>query len=173
MSIASSPAEYSRRGLVLSVATLAATLAAPIVPAFAVAAEHSPKAFLEAIYKNYVGDSAKSAPGIALDGNEALRRYFSAGLAHLMVEDEASAKKKNEVPALDGDAFVGHQEWEIADLAIEVTEKGPTKASGTVTFKNFGKPEKVVLELLNAGEGWRISDIQWPEGTLRGLYRKK
>jgi Protein of unknown function (DUF3828) len=159
------------RTLILSLATAAVLQAGPA--ALAVTADNSPKAFLEAIYKNYMGDSATNALGVSLDGNAAVRRYFSAGLAHLMLEDEASAKRKNAVPALDGDAFVGHQEWEIADLAIDVKEKGPTKATGTVSFTNFGKPEKVVIELLNAGEGWRISDIQWPEGTLRALYRKK
>jgi hypothetical protein len=30
-----------------------------------------------------------------------------------------------------------------------------------------------MVELLNAGDGWRISDIAWPDGTLRELYRKK
>jgi hypothetical protein len=161
---------WSRRGFVFG---LAALLVLPAIPAFAVASETSPKVFLDAIYQKYVGDSAKNAPGIPLDNNAAIRRYFSAGLARLMLEDRANAKQHDEVPALDGDAFIGHQEWEIADLAITVKEGGPSKATGTVTFTNFGKPEKVVLELLNAGDGWRISDIAWPDGTLRELYRKK
>ena len=38
---------------------------------------------------------------------------------------------------------------------------------------NFGKPEKVVLELLRSGKEWRIADVEWDPGTLRGLYRRK
>jgi hypothetical protein len=38
---------------------------------------------------------------------------------------------------------------------------------------NFGKPEKVVLELLRSGEEWRIADVEWASGTLHGLYRRK
>jgi hypothetical protein len=30
-----------------------------------------------------------------------------------------------------------------------------------------------VVELLKVGESWRIADIQWDSGTLRGLYRNK
>jgi hypothetical protein len=44
---------------------------------------------------------------------------------------------------------------------------------GTVTFMNSGKPQKVVLELLRSGNEWRIADIAWDSGTLRGLYRRK
>jgi hypothetical protein len=43
-----------------------------------------------------------------------------------------------------------------------------------VSFTNFGKAEKVVVELLRVGADWRIADIQWDDaGTLRGLFRKK
>jgi hypothetical protein len=43
-----------------------------------------------------------------------------------------------------------------------------------VSFTNFGKADKVVVELLKVGADWRIADIQWGDaGTLRGLFRKK
>jgi hypothetical protein len=42
-----------------------------------------------------------------------------------------------------------------------------------VSFTDAGKAGKVVVELLKVGESWRIADIQWDSGTLRGLYRKK
>jgi hypothetical protein len=38
---------------------------------------------------------------------------------------------------------------------------------------NFGRPERVVLELLRLGEEWRIADVEWDSGTLRDLYRRK
>jgi hypothetical protein len=74
---------------------------------------------------------------------------------------------------LDGDPFIGHPEWDISDLSIDVKDTGAPKTVGTVTFVNFGKPEKVVLELLRSGEEWRIADVEWASGTLHGLYRRK
>lgn len=47
------------------------------------------------------------------------------------------------------------------------------KAIGTVSFTNFGKPEKVELELLKVGADWRIAEIKWGPLTLRSIYRKK
>jgi hypothetical protein len=61
----------------------------------------------------------------------------------------------------------------VSDLSIDVKDTGAPKTVGTVTFVNFGKPEKVVLELLRSGEEWRIADVEWDSGTLHGLYRRK
>jgi hypothetical protein len=153
---------------------LAVLLAMPAVPACARTTEPptSAKMFLEGIYRAYLGTSVTEAKGVALDQPAAVKRYFSPGLASLILEDSAQANKVGETPSLNGDPFVGHQEWQISDLAIEVKD-ATVKAVGTVSFTNFGKPEKLVLELLKVGESWRIADIHWPTGTLRELYRKK
>ena len=153
---------------------LAAMLAIPAVPAFARSAEppSSAKMFLEGIYRSYLGNSPAQARGVALNQPAAVRQYFSPGLASLILEDSAQAGKLGETPTLNGDPFVGHQEWQISDLAIEVKD-ATVKAVGTVSFTNFGKQETLVLELLKVGESWRIADIRWPTGTLRELYRKR
>jgi hypothetical protein len=153
---------------------LAALLAAPPVSAFARASEppSSARQFLEGIYRSYVAGSQSEAKGIALDQPAVVRRYFSPGLASLILEDSAQASRRGETPSLNGDPFIGHQEWQISDLAIDVRD-ATVKALGTVSFTNFGKPEKLELELLKVGDAWRIADIRWPSGTLRELYRKK
>ena len=51
------------------------------------------------------------------------------------------AKRRGEVPKLDGDPFLDAQEWEIENLAISVKGDGP-KATGEVAFDNFGKPHQ-------------------------------
>jgi hypothetical protein len=159
----------SRRGFALG---LAALLAMP-GPVLARMMEPAPsaKTFLQQIYSSYLGNSAHSAKGIPLD-TATVKRYFSAGLASLILEDGTEARQRGEPPSLGGDVFVGHQAWDIADLAIEVKEIG-TKATAVVSFINAGRSEKVVVELLKVGESWRIADIAWDSGTLRGLYRKK
>jgi len=164
-----SHAAWSRRSLL---AGLCAFAAAPVLRAFA-APDSSAKTFLQQIYQNYVGSSGGAAKGVPLPGAKEVRGYFTVGLASLILEDRASAAKRGEPPALDGDAFVGHQDWDISDLAVEVKDTGAAKAIGTVTFSNSGKPEKVVVELLRNGKDWRIADIKWDDSSLRALYRKK
>jgi hypothetical protein len=164
----SSRAAWSRRSLLIG---LAAVVASPAPPAFA--ADTSAKAFLQQIYQKYVGSSADTAKGVPLAAAKEVRGYFTVGLATLILEDRASAAKRGEPPALDGDPFVGHQDWDISNLAVDVKESGGAKAIGTVTFTNSGKAEKVVVEMLRSGKDWRIADIQWDASSLRALYRKK
>jgi hypothetical protein len=161
----------SRRGFA---AGLAALLAAP-APLLARTAELPPtaKRFVEQIYSAYVGSTQNGSNGVQLDTPTDVRRYFTPALAILILEDEAAAEKRGEEPTLDGDAFIGHQDWDIADLTVDVKEAG-AKAKATVSFINFGKAEKVVVELLRVGPDWRIADIQWADAsTLRGLFKKK
>jgi hypothetical protein len=155
-------------------AGLVALLAMP-APLLARAIEPPPtaKRFLEQIYSAYLGSAQNGANGVQLDTPTDIKRYFTPGLAILILEDEAAAEQRGEEPTLGGDAFIGHEDWDIADLAVEVKEAG-AKAKATVSFKNFGKAEKVVVELLRVGSDWRIADIQWDDAsTLRGLFRKK
>jgi hypothetical protein len=163
----SSSAAWSRRSLLAGWAAIAASRVLP-----ASAADTSAKTFLQQIYQKYVGNSADAAKGVPLAAAKEVRGYFTVGLATLILEDRASAAKRGEPPALDSDPFVGHQDWEISNLAIDVKDSG-AKAIGTVTFTNAGKAEKVVVELLRSGKDWRIADIQWDVSSLRALYRKK
>lgn len=136
-------------------------------------ANASAKAFLAAIYESYVGNSAQTAKGVALDDAGSIRRYFSPGLASLILEDAPAARGPGNALVLGNDPFVGRENWDIGNLAIEVKEAGPAKAVGAVSFTNFGQPEKVVVELLKVGADWRIADVKWGPLTLRSIYRKK
>jgi hypothetical protein len=158
-----SGASFSRRRLALGLATILAFRSAR---AFAgrkhAAGESAAKKFLGSIYQRYLGKSSVAA-GVSLTDAESVRSYFTPGLASLILEDRA---------ALNGDPFIGRQEWDISALSIDVKDTAP-KAVGTVTFMNFGKPERIVLELLRVGKEWRIADVEWNSGSLRGLYRPR
>lgn len=156
-----------------SLAGLAVALGFAAAPALAAGSEKAAKTFLNSIYQQYLGSSSGAAKGVALTNPKLVRTYFTVGLASLILEDRAAAAKRSEAPVLDGDPFVGRQEWDISALAIEVKDAGASKAVGTVSFMNSGKPEKVTVELLRTGAEWRIADIEWDSGTLRGLYRRK
>ncbi len=165
MANAFGPAPISRRDVIASLIVL--------VPIPALGKEPAAKAFLDEIYRHYVGSSLRDAKGVALTNAKAVRSYFTVGLASLIIEDKILDAKHGEPPVLDGDLFVGHREWDISNLAIEVQQVGAFRAIGTVTFINAGKPEKVVLELQRSGNDWRIADIKWDSGGLRSAFRRR
>jgi hypothetical protein len=159
----------SRRCILIGFAI--AIMAVPVPPALA-GGGSAAKAFLSDIYQLYVGSSTGTAKGISLNSVRTVRSYFTFGLASLIIEDRVAAANRGEPPVLDGDPFIGSQDWDISNLAIEVKDTGAFKAVGTVTFMNSGKPAQVVLQLLRSGNDWRIADVAWDTGTLRALYRR-
>jgi Protein of unknown function (DUF3828) len=130
----------------------------------------SPRAFIDAIYKPYL---AKTYRGADTNNPANVRRYFEPKLANAIIADMAAAVKRNEVPTLDGDPFIDAQDWEIADLAIDIKPAGPTKARATVDFTNFRKPKTVTLDLVKTAQGWRIADIMAPSGSIGQLFKVK
>jgi hypothetical protein len=138
-------------------------------PIGARAAEPSAKSFVEAIYATYKG---KNGPGVALDSDAAVRRYFEPKLAALIIKDREDAR--GELPTLDADPFINAQDWEIDAVDVAVRDIAPDKASATVSFKNLDKPTTIVLDLVKLRQGWRIPDITWDrKQTLRGIFGKK
>lgn len=158
-------AAMSRRNIIAGVIVL--------VPIPTFGKEPSAKAFLYEIYQHYVGRSASDATGVALTDANAVRAYFTVGLALLIIGDRKLETEHGESPVLAGDLFVGHSEWDISNLAIEVKRISAFKATGTITLTNDGKPEKIVLELQRFGNNWRIADIEWDSGSLRSAFRRR
>jgi hypothetical protein len=165
---------YSRRGAahlaMLALALLGLTLTGlgwSMAPASA--ATQGPKAFLQDIYKHYVG---KNAPGVPLDGDADIKRYFTPAMAKIILDDDAKAEQAGDIPTLDGDPFVGHQDWLITKFQIEVDDKATDKTTAKVSFKDEGKTETVTLDLVLVDGVWKIDDIHWPEDSLRGIYKQ-
>ena len=148
---------------------LAALCALPTVAAAQTAAPRdttlTPEAFLRGIYTPYPNQDFKGQPFWQVD------RFFAPDLARAIESDMREAKRRGEVPKLDGDPFVDAQDWDIDKLAISVKADGP-KATGLVSFENQGKPTQIKLDLVRTGMGWRIADIKSPSGTLSELYKK-
>ena len=137
----------------------------------ATAADASAHTFVAAIYDTYVG---KNGNGIALDSDQKVQRYFEPSLAALILQDQKDAARHQEVGALDFDPFVDAQDWDIAAFNVAMNDKGADKASATVQFNSFGKPQAVVLDLVKIKNEWKINDISWTPhenpNTLRALY---
>ena len=133
------------------------------------AADPSAQSFVQAIYDQYKGKDAK---GVELTGNAAVRRYFAPALAALIIKDRRQAR--GEVGKLDADPFIDAQDWEIEGVEVAVRDTTAGKARATVSFKNLGQPQTVILDLVKLKQGWRIADITWDrKATLRGLLTGK
>jgi len=125
----------------------------------------SPQAFLQSIYDPYLKADFR---GYSF---EQANRFFVPTLARAIDADMREAKRRGEVPRLDGDPFLDAQDWEIKNLAISVKADGP-KATGEVAFDNLGKRTQITLDLVQTQAGWRISDIKGPSGSLSDLYKQ-
>lgn len=129
-------------------------------------AETTAQAFVEKLYRPYLDPGFQGQPY----GDTA--RFFVPALAQAMDRDNREARRRNEVPTLNGDPFVDAQDWEISKLSIDVTAGGDA-ATARVSFHNFGEPKRVLLELVKAPTGWRIAEIKAPSGSLKALYNLK
>ena len=140
-------------------------LAAPVAVS---AQEQTPQQFLQSIYEPYKKADFKGQPYWEAG------RFFAPDLARAIDKDFAEAKKRKEVPTLDGDPFVDAQEWDISDFDIAVTDTAPASARATVKFVNLGKETTAVLDLVKIKNEWRVGDITWlrdgKSATLRGIY---
>jgi Protein of unknown function (DUF3828) len=155
------PAPTARSSVLRRRVAIAALCALPLA---AHAQTQSPQTFLQSIYEPYLKAGFKGQPYWQLD------RFFTPALARVIDADMREAKRRVEVPKLDGDPFLDAQEWDIENLAISVKADGP-KATGEVTFDNFGKRTEVALDLVQTPGGWRIADIKGPSGSLSALYK--
>lgn len=135
-------------------------------------AEETPKEFLQSIYTHYQGDPG-IAGGLPLATEIQIQRYFSRSMADIIVKDNAAANARGDTPLLDGDPFVGAQEWNIPAFDIQITSETTDSAAATVAFMNEKKKENMHLTLIHEAQGWRISDVDWggTQGTLHGLYQ--
>ena len=130
----------------------------------------TPKEFLKSIYdpyfyiKDYKGQRYWEHP----------ERFFAPDLTQAIERDFREAKKRDEVPTLDGDPFLDAQDWKVAELGYSVQMNGAgTKAAGAVTFLNFDEPKGLAISLVKTPQGWRISDIVGVNGSLRALFKLK
>jgi hypothetical protein len=130
----------------------------------------SPDAFLHSIYDQYIGENKGN---IDYSKDAVVRRYFTPELADLMMKDRAAADARGEVPNLDGDPFVGAQDWKIASFDIKAVQINATRAEGTVKFANYDRNETFKVSLHLVGGEWRIDDIDYGgrAGTLRGIFK--
>ncbi len=138
------------------------------LPVAATAQDQAPLAFVKAIYEPYKQPTFKGQP------YDQPKRFFAPDLAAAIERDFAEAKKRNEVPTLDGDPFLDAQDWKVEAIYYAVEQSADkTKAVASVAFVSIGEPKGVVLSLVKTAQGWRITDVVGAVGSLRALYKLK
>jgi hypothetical protein len=134
-------------------------LALQVAPAHA---QEDARLFLRDVYLTYVEGDGE---GVPLTGAGA-RNVFTDSLADIM---EADAKKGT-AKRMDYDPLADAEEWEMTDLRVTVRPLTPTTALGNVSFSSFGETNLVNIDLVKTKAGWRIDDLQVPDGRLRQLF---
>ena len=137
---------------------------------FQATADDAAQKFVVDIYAQYGGPDM---PGVLLETREIAERYFTPEIVDMLESDSEQSAQSDTPPILNGDPFVGAQDWDIKNVAVSVTDTGPGKAVALVTFANQGEQKLVQLDLKKLEAGWRIDDIRWSDGTLRGLYKDR
>ena len=127
-------------------------------------APQSAQSFLQSIYDPYLKPDFKGQPY-----NEAAR-FFAPDLARAMERDRRQASQRKEPPTLNGDPFVDAQEWKITNLVIRASGKGDA-ATGTISFDNLGKPQRLAVSMIRVAGDWRFTDITGASGSLRALFK--
>jgi Protein of unknown function (DUF3828) len=99
-----------------------------------------------------------------------LGAYFEKGLLSLFLKDESESK--GEVGKLDFDPLYAAQDFDIKDLSVALVSEQKDSAEVAASFKNIGTSEKIVFLLSPTGQGWRITDIKYSDGsTLKGILK--
>ena len=127
----------------------------------------SPDALVADLYRAH---DHKRSPFFQTRSRALLYKYFEKDLADMIWKD--AVKSKGEVGAIDGDPLYNAQDMEIKKFAIGKPVYEGGKARVPVTFENFGQKKSIVFVLVNGRSGWRISDLDYGDGsTLRGFFK--
>jgi len=119
----------------------------------------SPEDFIRSLY--HFHEPWKDQPDWFGD-KRTLSKYFDKELTTLFIKDDECAKREQGVCNLDFDPIYDAQDFEeTTNLQIAAVEGKPDLFK--VTFTNLGT-RTLVYRLTNTPSGWRISDINYPEG---------
>lgn len=132
------------------------------------AATASPQEFLGELYGHYNGKGPES--GLDYTQKSVLGKYFTPETVAAIEADATKAAAAGEPPALNGDPFVGAQEWDVSGLDIAVGKSSvPDKTTAKVRFQNYAEIREYSLDLSLIDGAWKIADIDWGYDKLSAV----
>ena len=130
----------------------------------------SPEDFLRSLYRFH--QPGKDTPDWFSD-KRTLSKYFDKELTALFIKDAECATREQGVCNLDFDPIYDAQDFDKETTNLQVAATAGQPDSFDVTFTNLGT-RTLVYKLTNTPDGWRISDIKYPEGpSLKEILSRK
>jgi hypothetical protein len=120
----------------------------------------SPEDFIRSLYSFH--QPGKDTPDW-FDNKQTLSKYFDKDLTDLFIKDDECAKREEGVCNLDFDPIYDAQDFDKETTNLQIAAVASQPDSFNVTFTNLGT-RTLVYKLTNTPDGWRISDIKYPEG---------
>ncbi len=120
----------------------------------------APNALVADLYRQH---NLKRSPFFQTRSRARVDHYFTKRLADLIWKDARSSK--GEVGALDGDPLYNAQDMKITRFSIGSPKYSNGKAEVSVSFENIGKKTEILFRLVKVGNGWKIDDIKYDDGT--------
>jgi hypothetical protein len=130
----------------------------------------SPEDFIRSLYQFH--QPGKETPDWFGDKNT-LSKYFDQNLTDLFLKDDECAKREEGICNLDFDPIYDAQDFDKETTNLKIAAVADQHDWFSVTFTNLGT-RTLVYKLTNTSEGWRISDIKYPEGpSLREIMSRE
>lgn len=142
---------------ILPSAIAAILIACAVPPSARAQAAHPAVELVRALYAKH-GAAFRGKGTSPIEGGPPAAPYF-----HPSVARDLKAKRLSFDPLYDG------QDAKITELSIRLDPEMKVlrgTAFVRVTFRNFGKPIRLIFRLRQGPNGWRIFDIQGPRWTL-------
>ncbi len=105
-----------------------------------------------------------NGPIFGRSGRRYLVKYFNQRLADLLWKNTA-APPGDEVGNLDFDPLYNAQDTEITNFRVGEAVIEGEKAVVLVSFNNYDQRTKITFKMVNAGEDWKIENIDYGEGS--------
>ena len=120
----------------------------------------SPEDFIRALYRFHKpGRDTQDWFG----DKQTLSKYFDKELTALFIKNYECEKREQGVGNLDFDPIYDAQDFEKETTNLRIAPAPDEPDLFNVTFTNLGT-RTLVYRLTNTPNGWRISDINYPEG---------
>jgi hypothetical protein len=129
-------------------------------------AAEPPAETISRLYEDFAWEAvvaSSNAPSLAQQPKAVLLGYFTPELATALAADDACAKQRHEICALDFAPLWASQDPAAQELQIS---PGATPSHVTVryTYPSTGEVISLDYTLLRTKSGWRVSDILYPSG---------
>ena len=124
----------------------------------------------DAIVKDlYTQHDARKSPFFQTKDRALVDKYFEKNLADMIWKD--AKESDGEVGALGADPLYNAQDTDIKNFSLGQPKITGEKAEVIVTFDNYKEKEKFIYTLVKQNNEWKISDINYGELTLIGVFK--